>query len=108
MSRFFAYEEYGAKFEMMDRDLRATYRIPNTDDAFEKGIEVLSRTLESLNNRTEHGQKGVTFGDLVIKVHLRHVTYLQYCLANNISADSTSAKVSFALREAPPTNACRR
>lgn len=76
MSQFFAYEEYGAKYDVMVRDLAATYKTLGADDAFEKGIEVLSRTLESINNRGEHGQKGVTFGDLVIKVHLFHAACL--------------------------------
>lgn len=70
MPSFFAYEEYSVKYEMMVRDLAATYRTLGTDDAFEKGIEVLSRTLESMNNRGEHGHKGLTFADLVIKVRV--------------------------------------
>lgn len=68
LPRFFAYEEYGAKYEMMVRDLAATYKTTGSNDAFERGIEVLSRTLESINNRDEHGKKGLSFADLVIKV----------------------------------------
>lgn len=68
MQSFFAYEEYGAKYDLMARDLASTYQTLGTDDSFEKGIEVLSRTLDSMKIRSEHGRKGMTFSDLVIKV----------------------------------------
>lgn len=68
MQSFFAYEEYGAKYDLMARDLASTYQTLGTDDTFERGIEVLSRTLDSMNIRSEHGRKGMTFSDLVIKV----------------------------------------
>lgn len=84
MPSFFAYEEYGAKYELMVKDLAATYRTLGTDDAFERGIEVLSRTIESMNNRGEHGQKGLTFSDLVIKVRVA----LAVCLPNRHLADA--------------------
>ena len=76
MPNFFAYEEYGAKYELMVRDLATTYKTLGTDDAFERGIEVLSRTIESMNNRGEHGQKGLTFADLVIKVRGNYQAYV--------------------------------
>ena len=71
MQSFFAYEEYGAKYDLMAKDLASTYKTLGTDEAFEKGIEVLSRTLDSMNVRSEHGRKGMTFQDLVIKVSTR-------------------------------------
>lgn len=53
---------------MIIRDLAPTYKTTSSNDAFERGIELLSRTLESINNRHEHGKKGLSFADLVIKV----------------------------------------
>ena len=68
MNRFFAYEEYGAKYELMVQDMAATYTtIPNWH-AYERGIEALANSLTSINGREAHSRKGLTFGDLLIKV----------------------------------------
>ena len=68
MGSFQLYEQYGTKYEMMVRDLAANYKALSTKEYLEKGIEVLSRTLESIDNRDERNNKGFTFGDLFIKV----------------------------------------
>lgn len=68
MNRFFAYEEYGAKYEMMVQDMASTYSsIPNWN-AYERGIEALANSLTSINGREANSRKGLTFGDLLIKV----------------------------------------
>ncbi|KAI9870394.1 MAG: hypothetical protein M1830_004299 [Pleopsidium flavum] len=67
MNRFFAYEEYGAKYEMMVQDMASTYSsIPNWH-AYERGIEALANSLTSINGREANSRKGLTFGDLLIK-----------------------------------------
>lgn len=68
MYRFFAYEEYGAKYEMVMRDMAATYSsIPNWH-AYERGIEALANSLTSMNGRDANSKKGLSFDDLLIKV----------------------------------------
>lgn len=70
MNRFFAYEEYGAKYEMMVQDMTATYNSIPDWHAYERGIEALANSLTSMNGREAHSRKGLTFGDLLIKVLL--------------------------------------
>ncbi len=68
MMRFFVYEEYGAKYELMLRDLTSTSRsIPNWH-AYERGIEALANSLASSSTQGEICRKGLTFEDLLIKV----------------------------------------
>ncbi len=68
MFRFFVYEEYGAKYELMLRDLTSTSRtIPNWH-AYERGVEALANSLTSTNTPGEVSRKGLTFEDLLIKV----------------------------------------
>lgn len=68
MNRFFAYEEYGAKYEMMAQDMAATYNSIPGWHAYERGIEALANSLTSMNGREAHSRKGLTFNDLLIKV----------------------------------------
>ena len=66
--RFFVYEEYGAKYELMLRDLTSTSRtIPNWH-AYERGIEALANSLTPSSSQGEVSRKGLTFEDLLIKV----------------------------------------
>ena len=68
MRRFFAYEEYGAKYELMVEDVASTYKhIPNFA-AYEKGIEALASSLMSISSRAAQDRKGLTLSDLLIKV----------------------------------------
>jgi hypothetical protein len=67
MNRFFAYEEYGAKYEMMVHDVAASYKSMPAWRAYEKGIETLAASVTSINNRKAQSHKGLTFGDLLIK-----------------------------------------
>jgi len=68
MTRFFVYEEYGAKYESMLRDMTTTSKqIPNWH-AYERGIEALAHSLLSSNLQGGTNRKGLTFEDLLIKV----------------------------------------
>lgn len=67
MSRFFIYEEYGAQYESMLRDMTSTSKtIPNWH-VYERGIEALANSLASTNNCSTPTKKGLTFEDLLIK-----------------------------------------
>jgi hypothetical protein len=67
MSRFFAYEEYSAKYEMMVRDVASRYKNVSGWHAYEMGLEALATSLASLNTRELESKKGLTFSDLLIK-----------------------------------------
>jgi len=68
MSQFFIYEEYGARYESMLHDMNfASRSIPNWP-AYERGLEALANTLAPVNVREGCNRKGLTFGDLLIKV----------------------------------------
>ena len=68
MTRFFVYEEYGAKYESTLRDMAsASKHIPNWH-AYERGIEALANSLLNANFHDRSNRKGLTFEDLLIKV----------------------------------------
>ena len=68
MTRFFVYEEYGAKYEVTLRDMAsASKHIPNWH-AYERGIEALAHSLVGNTSRDGSNRKGLTFEDLLIKV----------------------------------------
>jgi hypothetical protein len=68
MSRFFAYEEYGAKYELMLQEVASKFKTIPAWHAYEKGIECLASSLASINNRDSESRKGLTLSDLLIKV----------------------------------------
>ncbi|KAF4627152.1 hypothetical protein G7Y89_g11000 [Cudoniella acicularis] len=65
MSRFFVYEEYGAKYEMMIKDVASTYRTIPQWDVYQKGLEALASSLASINNQQNGSKKSLTIGDLL-------------------------------------------
>ncbi len=68
MSRFFIYEEYGAQYESMLRDMTSTSKtIPNWH-VYERGIEALANSWATTNSSSTYTKKGLTFEDLLIKV----------------------------------------
>lgn len=81
MNRFFAYEEYGAKYELMVKDVASTYRTMPQWEAYQKGLEALAASLSSVNTQHERSKKSLTVGDLLIKVavHLYLVRALLIC-----------------------------
>ena len=68
VSRFFVYEEYGAKYEAMLWEMTLTTKNMPNWHAYEQGIEALANTLAPVNVREGCNRKGLTFGDLLIKV----------------------------------------
>jgi hypothetical protein len=68
MHRFFAYEEYGAKYELMVKDVASTYRTIPQWEVYQRGLEALAASLASINSQNEHTRKSMTVGDLLVKV----------------------------------------
>ena len=56
----------------MSQGLTSTYKSMPTWQAYERGIEALSKPLESENNREASSRKALTFSDLLIKVRPDH------------------------------------
>lgn len=68
MNRFFVYEEYGAKYELMMRDVSTTYKTMPQWDVFQKGFEALASSVASISSQTDNTKKALTIGDLLVKV----------------------------------------
>ncbi|KAI1007815.1 hypothetical protein K3495_g425 [Podosphaera aphanis] len=67
INRLFIYEEYGAKYEMMIKDISSTYRTIPQWQVFQKGLEALASSLSSINNQQDGRKKAMTIGDLLVK-----------------------------------------
>lgn len=66
MHRFFMYQEYGAKYEMMIKD--ATSALENLPEweLHQKGLEAFAFTMEP--SPSSDSRKALTIGDLLVKV----------------------------------------
>ncbi|KAK3329343.1 hypothetical protein B0H66DRAFT_596931 [Apodospora peruviana] len=67
MNRFFIYEEYGAKYELMIKDVGSAHRTMPRWQSYQKGLEVLAASLGPANNQNDHARKSLTIGDLLVK-----------------------------------------
>ena len=77
MHRFFAYEEYGAKYEMMVRDIASARGTLPQWDEYQKGLEALAASISSANINSGQPHKSNAVGDLLVKVlhfgiHIKH------------------------------------
>lgn len=68
MNRFFIYEEYGAKYELMIKDVASVHRTMPAWQSYQKGIEILASSLGSANSYDDKERKSLTIGDLLMKV----------------------------------------
>lgn len=68
MNRFFIYEEYGAKYELMIKDVASAHRTMPAWQSYQKGIEILASCLGSANSQNDKKRKSLTIGDLLMKV----------------------------------------
>ena len=68
MRSFFVYEEYGAKYELMMKDVASAHRSMPRWDSYQKGLETLAASLESVNSQDDGSKKSLTIGDLLVKV----------------------------------------
>ncbi|KAI1839947.1 hypothetical protein JX266_013849 [Neoarthrinium moseri] len=67
MHRFFVYEEYGAKYEMMIRDVASAHRTMPQWETYQKGLEALAASLGAVNRHSDRSRKSLTIGDLLVK-----------------------------------------
>lgn len=68
MPRFRAYEHYGSEYEMVQRDIDETQRLIADWPDFDRAVEALSGTLNSVRSRDANRKKALTVKDLLIKV----------------------------------------
>jgi hypothetical protein len=107
MSDFFLYEEYGARYESMLCEMTITSKsIPNWH-CYERGVEALANTLAPVNIREGCNRKGLTFGDLLIKV-FRGILLLVLYHGNFSIAHSTCVQVSSLVCRPSQAFACNR
>ncbi|KUI66612.1 Phosphatidylinositol 3,4,5-trisphosphate-dependent Rac exchanger 1 protein [Cytospora mali] len=67
MNRFFVYEEYGAKYEMMMKDIASAHRTMPQWELYQKGLETLASSLGPTSNHGAKSKKSLTIGDLLVK-----------------------------------------
>ncbi|GKT41869.1 uncharacterized protein ColSpa_02050 [Colletotrichum spaethianum] len=67
MNRFFIYEEYGAKYEMMIKDVASAHRTMPQWDTYQRGIEALASSLGPVSTHIDQSKKSLTIGDLLVK-----------------------------------------
>ena len=68
MDRFDVYEEYGANYELVQRDIDEMQRAISTWPEFDKAIELIAGHVNSVRNREANRKKAMTVKDLLIKV----------------------------------------
>lgn len=68
MNRFFVYEEYGAKYELMIKDVAVAHRTMPGWPSYQKGLEVLAASMGSADRHKDRARKSLTIADLLVKV----------------------------------------
>jgi hypothetical protein len=68
MNRFFLYKEYGAKYEMMIRDIASAHQSMPDWESYQKGLEALASTLGSSKCIDATSKRSLSVGDLLVKV----------------------------------------
>lgn len=62
------YEEYGANFELLQRDVDEIQRATAAWPEYDRAIEVLSAHVNPVKSREANRRKALTIKDLLIKV----------------------------------------
>jgi hypothetical protein len=84
MHRFFIYEEYGAKYKLMIKDVASAHRTMPGWLSYQKGLELLAASLVP-DGQGDHSRKSLTIGDLLVKVNA-----LLPCMKTQADMDSRS------------------
>jgi hypothetical protein len=71
MNLFFVYEEYGAKYELMIKDIAVVSRSMPEWEKYQKGLEALAATLAPSNGHNSPSKKALTLSDLMVKARCR-------------------------------------
>ncbi|GFP52701.1 hypothetical protein TASIC1_0001085300 [Trichoderma asperellum] len=68
INMLFIYEEYGATYEMMIKDIGAAQQAMPNWETYQKGLEALAMALGSSKGSEEGVKKALTINDLLVKV----------------------------------------
>lgn len=68
MSRFSAYEDYGANYDLVQQDIDETQRAIAGWADFDKAIEAISAHVNPMRSRDANRKRAMTVKDLLIKV----------------------------------------
>ncbi len=74
MNRFFVYEEYGAKYELMMRDVTGVQRVMPLWNRYQKGLEALASSIGPIKSHDDQSKRAGSVNDLLVKV-----SQLGYC-----------------------------
>jgi hypothetical protein len=102
MNRFFVYEEYGAKYELMIKDIASTYRTMPQWEMYQKGLEALASSLASINSQHDKSKKALTIGDLLVKASIHSLAKAHHCSFG--TAYSKGLQISTSVCRAAETN----
>ncbi|RCI11507.1 hypothetical protein L249_7270 [Ophiocordyceps polyrhachis-furcata BCC 54312] len=67
MNRFFIYKEYGAKYELMIKDVASANQAMPQWETYQKGLETLASVLGSAKNSQDQSKKALKMADLLVK-----------------------------------------
>ncbi|RDA88021.1 hypothetical protein CP532_3402, partial [Ophiocordyceps camponoti-leonardi (nom. inval.)] len=67
MNRFFIYKEYGAKYELMIKDVALANQAMPQWETYQKGLETLASVLGSAKNSQDQCKKALKMADLLVK-----------------------------------------
>jgi hypothetical protein len=92
MSRFCVYEEYGANYELVQRDVDDTQRAISAWSDFDRAIELLSVHVNPVQSREANKKKAMTVKDLLIKVSyaLEQLKSIAQLSSNDVANTETS------------------
>ncbi len=108
MKRFFVYEEYGAKYELMIKDIAVVHRTMPQWDRYQKGLEALASSIGPVSSYDDQSKKALTVGDLLVKVGVFLAHGRVATVANPRQADPKSMQISAAFRRAVKAHARMR
>jgi hypothetical protein len=67
MNKFFIYKEYGAKYELMMKDVALANRSLPEWETYQRGLESLALTLGTRKGDDDGSRKSLTVSDLLVK-----------------------------------------
>ena len=93
MSRFNVYEDYGANYELVQRDVDDTQRAIAAWSDFDRAIELLSVHVNPVQSREANKKKAMTVKDLLIKVSFKCTFKSRLQLTLTHQANTKTSKI---------------
>ncbi|KAL8713211.1 MAG: hypothetical protein Q9220_002732 [cf. Caloplaca sp. 1 TL-2023] len=97
LGQLFVYEEYGAMYDLMLRDMASNYKLISNWYAFERSIEALVNSLARSSRDEALFRKGLSFDDLLIKPIQRVCKYpllFEELMNNTLEIDSAGTRLA--------------